>query len=536
MKIFNVKNKNKFIVFLFLVFCISCITFALSKVQINNLKGDTDIYNINEVNFNNFTRSGNSFISNKDKEVKVLSQNINIHNYRGYYVKFDVYVDNINDNDVIYLDLFNYEKNYDSDRQQMSFKLKKGLNQLEGLLQTQIAPQNAQLRIVFTGEEEINITINNIFEISSTLFFIKSLSKVIGAISIAFIIIILFLTSKSMKKVNINERDCTIDIMKGIGVYLVIMGHMVRSDQVGEGVWSYIYSFHMPMFFIISGYLFKVKENYTWLRFLKNKTKHILIPYTVLFFVSFFFYNAIMEFKVDELKNIGSLIKAYFLSGNYLDQSSVGNFPLWFLPLLFIAINVFYFISKIKNIRLFIVTIIAVAILSIPFQSLFEQYCILQINVLPVAIVFMAIGYMFKRLQNRIKDDYRITLLCFLIGMIIAALKHSLSVMNIETLLYYLGASCTVYSLYRSLQGVEIEIIRYVGENSLITYGIHVLVITLCWKLQIENILFKNYSGMALLISNVTIVYIVDFIICKIYFLVRDNLKVRNTIKNKLLN
>ena len=50
-------------------------------------------------------------------------------------------------------------------------------------------------------------------------------------------------------------RDIIIDILKGIGMLLVIIGH-------SGCIWPFylaIYAFHMPLFFIVSGLFFSTK-------------------------------------------------------------------------------------------------------------------------------------------------------------------------------------------------------------------------------------------------------------------------------------
>jgi acyltransferase len=48
-------------------------------------------------------------------------------------------------------------------------------------------------------------------------------------------------------------RNPTIDVMKGIGISLVVLGHVWHSPAFLQKI---IYAFHMPLFFLISGYLF----------------------------------------------------------------------------------------------------------------------------------------------------------------------------------------------------------------------------------------------------------------------------------------
>ena len=50
-----------------------------------------------------------------------------------------------------------------------------------------------------------------------------------------------------------EKRISWIDMTKGYGVLLVIIGHMYIFNLS-----SWIYSFHMPLFLFISGYVFKV--------------------------------------------------------------------------------------------------------------------------------------------------------------------------------------------------------------------------------------------------------------------------------------
>ncbi len=53
-----------------------------------------------------------------------------------------------------------------------------------------------------------------------------------------------------------NSRLQYIDVLKGIAIILVLIGHR----SVNEYVTVFIYMFHMPLFFFISGYLDRMKE------------------------------------------------------------------------------------------------------------------------------------------------------------------------------------------------------------------------------------------------------------------------------------
>lgn len=53
------------------------------------------------------------------------------------------------------------------------------------------------------------------------------------------------------------ERNIDIDIMKGIAILCVMLGH---SSWVSNALLTVICSFHMPLFFLVSGYYQKTHE------------------------------------------------------------------------------------------------------------------------------------------------------------------------------------------------------------------------------------------------------------------------------------
>ena len=75
-----------------------------------------------------------------------------------------------------------------------------------------------------------------------------------------------------------TKRIQYLDIAKAIGIILVIIGHISQNEIIT----SVIYSFHMPLFFILSGYLYHKGNT-------KNKIKKILIPYFLFSIISYLY-------------------------------------------------------------------------------------------------------------------------------------------------------------------------------------------------------------------------------------------------------
>ncbi len=124
-----------------------------------------------------------------------------------------------------------------------------------------------------------------------------------------------------------KERIGYIDIAKGIGILLVAMGHTGLS-LVAPYLHKLIYSFHMPLFFFLSGYFFK--PDIPFLALLKKRFNTVLKPY---FFTIFLIYLVSVSFtNMGFVTALGRILKAMYGTGRYIDWVQ-----LWFLPSLFVT-------------------------------------------------------------------------------------------------------------------------------------------------------------------------------------------------------
>lgn len=128
-----------------------------------------------------------------------------------------------------------------------------------------------------------------------------------------------------------RQSSCRIDWvdwMKAIGMYLIILGHFY---SVGE---KFIYVFHVPLFFVISGFLTKkeIDERMFW----RKQWYNLVIP-MLLMAVTNFVYHSILQlfngaFSVDD---------CYWFVRNTLFGMVSGFDMLWFVYTL-IILKIFY--------------------------------------------------------------------------------------------------------------------------------------------------------------------------------------------------
>lgn len=112
-----------------------------------------------------------------------------------------------------------------------------------------------------------------------------------------------------------------IDLAKGIGIIFLIYGH-IADDYLT----MWIYSFHIPLFFFISGYLFNPQKSAK--EFFFSKCKGLLIPYIFLG----------LPMILPNLK--------YFSLGFLLEKFIIQErmFPLWYVASLFLQLVIAYII------------------------------------------------------------------------------------------------------------------------------------------------------------------------------------------------
>ena len=132
-----------------------------------------------------------------------------------------------------------------------------------------------------------------------------------------------------------DKRISYIDMAKGIGIILVVLGHSIFPS---ENLTTWIYSFHMPLFFILSGMLLSHTHatEQALTSFIRKKAQAIFIPYFA-FSVLTILFSALLD-----TASFGSYLPFALLS----TISFCGLSVLWFLPALFFGEVLFLFIRK----------------------------------------------------------------------------------------------------------------------------------------------------------------------------------------------
>lgn len=109
------------------------------------------------------------------------------------------------------------------------------------------------------------------------------------------------------------------DKLKFFAIYLVVLGHFlfyIKCGLLGNLTYKIIYTFHMPLFIMISGYF---SQNYrkSFLPFLRNKFQFLLLPvltWTLIICLYSLFTDKLVERIVIEVKGNSWFLKVLFMS------------------------------------------------------------------------------------------------------------------------------------------------------------------------------------------------------------------------------
>lgn len=269
-----------------------------------------------------------------------------------------------------------------------------------------------------------------------------------------------------------QERHDFIDRLKGLGILFVIIGHAPR-DIMRENfyiidiIYNLIYSFHMGLFFAISGYLFEYKNKELSI---SKKFKSLIIPFisfSIIIYIIMFFANKI-PYIYEMFKGTDKEIIPIF---KYIIKCFLGENPyafhLWFVLVLFIT----YLVVKILPNKKEIFFIPVFMLIHYALKSVY------LVELISINICYFIIGMIFYRFINKIKYDEKILIA---IGIVInisiiiltANIKTPLALKLISNCL---GSPLIILGLFKMLKKMKIksDVISFLGKNSFNIYILH---------------------------------------------------------------
>jgi len=286
----------------------------------------------------------------------------------------------------------------------------------------------------------------------------------------------------------------------------------------------------MPVFFFLAGYFLNLKKYKNDLDLVITSMKKILVPYTIFSLISIIFYKFYFNMPLYDYATILNMIKMFFIATR---NQIFYNIPLWFLPTLCFTQILFYYIKKIKHKYIEWLLIIPIgAYFIIKWDTLYNPRLFWTIDNGCFYLIFFALGYYIK--QNwfnwKLKSKWLLTIV-FLISLAVntltifnQALFNSLFKNNIVLnykILYFLSLLILALSgIYVTIKISKIinknKILEYIGKNSLIYFGLHVLIFWLLDRIIKPMEFFQNKLILMSILYTIITLIIISLIIPKI--------------------
>jgi len=265
-----------------------------------------------------------------------------------------------------------------------------------------------------------------------------------------------------------KKRNEIIDILKGMAILAVIFGHAVQRGLVtnyGNTIgWKIVYSFHMPLFILLSGFTLYISTQSYDFKWVKNKIYRLIIPlisWTVIV-------QLMSNFKFTGLKPFtefpDSIYKFIKLSIMHPDWA------FWFLWVIFVFMMIFYVINKISRKYMIvqkyqpIFLVIVEAILIVLPKSHFG------INYVVYYFPIFVCGYYISKYKDYILKYFRYALVPSIL--IWALLVNNYSNSKSTIVYKYVIAFSAMIAIYYFAKFFEkrLKWMIYLGKNSLQIY------------------------------------------------------------------
>ena len=305
-----------------------------------------------------------------------------------------------------------------------------------------------------------------------------------------------------MSETKSAKRNTVISICKGIAIILMVVGHAEAPGLIT----NFIYTFHMPLFFMAAGYFFSRKYLDTPWTFISRRLKTLYLPFLKwsIFFLlmhNIWFHLGILNEEYGNWTGgvthpyspadaVQRLVMMVFGMSGY-DEFMAGAF--WFFRGLLLASVGFLLLYKILDARTRLnptMCVVAICLLMVGFTALHIHYGF-RISVIPNGgwretwgIFFFGAGVLFHTYESRLRQHWAITLF-FVAFLCFAAVQHFSGMNNSGRMADLITLPLTgtvgflaVHHLSTVIDRHDTRLRRwlvFIGDNTLYIFILHIM-------------------------------------------------------------
>ena len=308
------------------------------------------------------------------------------------------------------------------------------------------------------------------------------------------------------------QRIKELDFLKGVLILLVISFHLVYFEQLYPEIKQVVYTFHMPGFLLISGYLMNIrKEPKDFLRTLL----WLAVPYLVM--ESGYIYMASLLPINEHIENLTPWV---FLDRLFLHPLG----PYWYLHALILCGGLYYYIYN--NVERGLMT--RFLLIGIAYYVLAHILGILSFS---SSLYFLA-GAVLRQSNRDFLLFFRPTRLSVIAFALLACFSKYPTQASLNGALIVYFAISTLLSLYEHLPERLQKGFVLFGRNSLMLYVFSPIFTVLCkqfvpyLKFDPTGLLFLAVSLSFCVVGSLLIAWLMDFVGISKYFFGRKALSI----------
>lgn len=309
-----------------------------------------------------------------------------------------------------------------------------------------------------------------------------------------------------------SQRNTAISIAKGIAIILMVIGHA----EAPELVTNFIYTFHMPLFFMAAGYFFSRKYLDDPWSFISKRIKGLYFPFLKWSFLFLILHNIWFQLGIlnENYGNwTGGVTHPYTLKSALVravmivtgmsgyDEFMAGAF--WFFRGLLVASIVFLLLYKLIDSKTRLSPTAAVIIICLAMVAFTGLRCWFHIKITTIpnggwretwGIFFFGAGVLFRIYQDRIPLKWWLALpiflfLCFSAKMHFSGMNNGAKMQDLLTLpLTGILGFIFIYYLSNKIDSRNNKIrdlLVFIGNNTLYVFIFHIISFKLVSVLKI---------------------------------------------------
>ena len=292
------------------------------------------------------------------------------------------------------------------------------------------------------------------------------------------------------------------DIAKGMTIMLMVMGHSTIPHSLAVFIWA----FHMPLFFIAAGWTTNWEKR-TFFEYCIHRTKTLMLP-----FVSYSIILCLILSHHSSWKGVG-----YLLSHGW------EGYPLWFIPVLFLASIISRAVYEVKSTYFRLMLIFSLAMVGVVLDNN-NIYLPWAMSTVPYASCLVAGGGIMKHIVNPEKSNKIWIIVCFVITLGISLFYRmdmawnnitpviSLTIGAVSGTIMVFMLSSIIEKKYKTLS----KILSSVGKETYIVVAFASAIIMMINQYLTHNIIIK-YTSLILML----------WIICYTKNIINGKLKIR---------